>query len=174
MTRVIWITGLSAAGKSQIGAEVVRLLGSRGTFSLLLDGDAVREAVADPAIRHDRASRLANAHRISRLARMLAAQGLTVVVATMSLFHEVHAWNRANLPGYFEVLIDVDLDVLKQRDPKALYAGAGAGRRRNVGGIDLAVELPRSPHLVIDNNSEGDDASTQALRIIQATSGDGD
>lgn len=56
------------------------------------------------------------------LARIAAIQGYVVIVATMSMFHEIHEWNRANLPGYFEVLLDVDMETVRKRDPKGLYS----------------------------------------------------
>ena len=73
--RVIWITGLSGAGKSTIARAAVSQLRARGELPVLLDGDAIREAIADPHTAHDPASRLANAYRVSRLAKLFADQG---------------------------------------------------------------------------------------------------
>ena len=160
MAQVIWITGLSAAGKTSTAEVVVKQLRARGETAVMLDGDAVREIVRDPNVGHDRASRLANAYRICRLAHFMAKQDLVVVVATMSLFHEIHQWNRENLPGYFEVLIEVDLEILRERDQKGVY-----------GGVDLAVEFPRHPHLTTDNNPATDDRGQIAREVIVALDG---
>jgi adenylylsulfate kinase len=148
---VIWITGLSGAGKTTIARDVVARLRREGQPAILLDGDEVRAAIDDPHVRHDRASRLANALRICRLARLLAAQGVTVVVATMSLFKEVHAWNREHLPGYFEVFVKVSLDTLRSRDARCLYSRAEAGAAQNVVGVHLDYDEPASPDLVLVN-----------------------
>jgi adenylylsulfate kinase len=81
---------------------------------------------------------------------MIARQGLTVVVGTIALFAEVHEWNRANQPGYFEVYLRVPLDELRRRDPKGLYRRFDAGDLNNVAGLDLPVDEPVAPDLLLD------------------------
>jgi len=166
--RVIWITGLSGAGKSTIARHLVELMRGDGECPVLLDGDEVRLAVADPVIGHDRASRLVNAMRICRFARLLAMQGLTVVVATMSLFREVHAWNREHLPGYFEVFVRVELGKLRERDARGLYSRAQAGSERDVVGVHLEYDPPASPHLTVENDGSLENTSELASRILAA------
>ena len=165
---VLWITGLSGAGKTTLGKALVNELRARGVCAVLVDGDVVREVVADPAIGHDRESRLANAYRIARLARMLADQGLVAVVATMSLFHEIQDWNRSNLPGYFEIYLKVDLEVARRRDPKGLYGRVERGEEANLAGVDLDFEAPRAPDLVIDNDTHTENLAAMATSIIAA------
>lgn len=80
---------------------------------------------------------------------MLADQGATVVIATISLFAEVHRWNRENLPGYLEIYLDPSREDLRRRDPKNIYARADLGELRDVAGLDLAVDLPEAPHIRI-------------------------
>lgn len=150
--RVIWITGLSGAGKSTIARAAVAQLRATGEPPVLLDGDAIREAIADPHTAHDPASRLANAYRISHLAKLFADQGHTVFVATMSIFHEIHAWNRVNLPNYLEVWVEVALGALRKRDARGLYSRHENGDATNVPGMDLDYERPLQPDLVLDNN----------------------
>jgi len=167
-SRVFWITGLSGAGKTTVASEVVAQLREHGAAAVLIDGDAVREVVGDPVTGHDRESRLVNAYRIARLAKMLADQGLVVVVATISLFREIHAWNRSNLPGYLEVYLKVDLEVARKRDPKGLYERAGRGEEANLAGLDLDFDAPCSPHLVIDNNAHAENVVSITATIISA------
>ena len=164
--RVIWITGLSGAGKSTLAHVTAECLRENGERPVLIDGDDIRVAVADPHTGHDPASRLANAYRISRLAKLFAEQDHTVIVATMSLFHEIHIWNRANLPGYFEVWIEVDMATLQSRDARGLYSRAANQIAPDVAGIDLAYEKPKAPHWVIHNNADQDGLTTQAERIL--------
>ena len=163
---VVWITGLAGSGKTSIAKELVRLFDQRGRKALLLDGEAVRGAVNDPQIGYDRDSRLTQAMRTSRLARLMAAQGFTVVVATMSLFNEVFGWNRANLPGYFEVYVQVSLDVLKERDAHGLYSGAASGITGNVVGIHLDFDKPTSPDLVLVNDEYTAEVTSFAQQIL--------
>ena len=151
---VVWITGLSGAGKSTISRKVVDILRQRGRTCILLDGDEIRQAFPDVQSGHDRESRLINARRNSGLAKLLAEQKLTVIFATMSLFAEIQEWNRKNFPAYLEVFVDVPLDVLKGRDSKGLYSRHEQGLIDNVVGIDLEYDVPARPDLMIDNSGD--------------------
>lgn len=148
VANVIWITGLSAAGKTTLATAVVRRLRELGEPVVLLDGDDLREALGADAA-HDRATRLRLGFQYARLARMIARQGVTVVVGTVALFKEIHAWNRANQPGYFEVYLKVPLEELRRRDPKGLYRRFDAGLMKDVAGLDLPVDEPASPDLLL-------------------------
>lgn len=143
--RVLWITGLSGAGKSTLARELAARLRAMGQPVVVLDGDELREvfgAVAANARNHGREGRLALAMQYAHLCQIIARQDLTVVIATISLFHEVHAWNRANLPGYFEVYLKVPLEELSRRDPKGLYRRFREGDVRHVAGLDMLVDEP--------------------------------
>lgn len=162
---VIWITGLSGAGKSTIARAAVALLKAEGTIPVLLDGDEFRAAVGDD-LGHDPAGRLLNAYRLARFASYLARQDHVVLCATMSLFHEVQAWNRENAPHYVEVYLKVGLDRLTSRDPKGLYARARRGEATGVVGVDLPFVEPLAPHLVLENEENVDDVTHLAQAIL--------
>jgi adenylylsulfate kinase len=154
--RVYWITGLSGAGKSTLSTEVVKYLRTRGECVVQLDGDELREvfgAVAANAKNHGREGRLALALQYAHLCRVIASQGLTVVIATISLFKEVHAWNRQNLPGYFEVYLKVPVDELRRRDPKGIYRRFDAGELQDVAGLDLPIDEPEAADLIVEFES---------------------
>jgi len=152
--QVIWITGLSGAGKSTLAARVVHALQVDRQTVIYLDGDELRAVLvpqnqSDQAM--DRVSRLSLAQQYAALCRLLANQGLTVVIATISMFQEVHAWNRANIPNYVEVFLRVPLRVLRDRDPKGIYQAFDQGELASVAGLDLEVDDPADPDIVIDN-----------------------
>lgn len=150
----IWITGLSGAGKSTLATALVPLLKGRGEHVVFLDGDALREvfgAFDFNSENHKREARIALAMRYSHLCRILSGQGLTVVIATISMFAEVHAWNRDKVPGYFEVFLPVPMEVLRMRDPKGIYGRFDAGELSDVAGLDLLVDEPAEPDLTIQH-----------------------
>ncbi len=157
MSEVIWITGLSGAGKTPRAGEVACRLRQAGKAVVVLDGDELREvfgAAAATPQNHGRQGRLALAMQYAHLCRVIAAQGLTVVIATISLFKEVHTWNRANLPGYFEVYLKVPLEELRRRDPKGIYRRFDAGEVSDVAGLDLAIDEPEAADWVADFSPE--------------------
>lgn len=150
---VIWITGLSGAGKSVLALAVVKRLRAVDDKIFLLDGDELREVFGAKTINDknfSRDKRISLAMQYARLCDVLARQGFTVVIATISLFKEVHAWNRTNLYGYFEVYLKVPLEELRRRDAKGIYRRFDAGELKNVAGLDLPVDEPKLADLVLE------------------------
>ncbi|WP_243544281.1 adenylyl-sulfate kinase [Pseudodesulfovibrio tunisiensis] len=147
---VVWIIGLSGAGKTTLAEETVRLMRKAGKKVALLDGDAVREVFGND-LGHSLADRRRNAERLCRLGAFLEGQGINVVCAILSVFRESRAWNREHLERYHEVFIDTPMSDLMNRDPKGLYRKALAGEIRDFPGVDLEFPVPDSPDLVIRN-----------------------
>jgi adenylylsulfate kinase len=159
--RVFWITGLSGSGKTTLGREVWSRLRAAGRPVIFLDGDALRAAIAED-LGHSADNRRRSAMRNARLCRLLAEQGVDVVCATISLFHEVQRWNRENIPGYREIYLRVPIDELRCRDNKGIYAQGQRAEARDVVGIDVPAEAPEAPDLVLDNYGAPDIATAVA------------
>ena len=108
--KVIWITGLSGAGKTTLATELVSCLRDNNDKPVLLDGDVFRDLLKLPNLmvdEHSREVRISLALKYGLMCQLLASQGITVVIATISMFEEVYTWNRMNLPNYFEVYLKV-------------------------------------------------------------------
>ena len=165
--RVVWITGLAGAGKTTIAKAVHQMLevGPSPDPWVRLDGDDIREMMGND-LGHGVEDRIANAWRICRLCRYLSEQGISVVVATMSLFQECQEWNRETMPRYFEVLVEVEHATLLARDQKGLYSGSLANTTSDVVGMDQGVHFPERPDLVVNNDDGGDGSEAAASRIV--------
>lgn len=124
---VVWLIGLSGAGKTTLADELVKTARGRGRAVVLLDGDSVRECFGND-LGYDLESRRKNADRICRLCAFLDAQGIDVVCAILSIFPESRDWCRAHVRRYYEVFIDTPIEVLRQRDSKGLYMRFARGR----------------------------------------------
>ena len=117
---VIWITGLSSAGKSTVATALAQQLGENGVKPVVLDGDTMRSLLPCP-IGYDLDDRRRLATYYADLAGELASQGHVVIVATVSLLHDVQARNRRVLASYLEVFLDVPEAVRTQRDTRDIY-----------------------------------------------------
>ncbi|CAM2189041.1 Adenylyl-sulfate kinase [Burkholderia cepacia] len=143
---VVWLTGVSGAGKSTLSNLLKEQLDARGLRSFLLDGDQLREGLNQDLGFSD-ADRHENIRRTAEVARLMVNAGLVVIVALISPFQEARARARARFaPGeFFEVFVDVELDVAEARDPKGLYALARQGAIRQFTGIESTYEKPVTP-----------------------------
>ena len=153
MACVIWITGLSGSGKTTLAKAVSSYLTSINKPSILLDGDQLRTVLAAKEyseVNHSRAARLELALRYSRLCQLIVKQNIITIISTISMFKEVHLWNRKNLPSYIEVYIKVPISELRRRDPKNIYKAFDKGEIKNIAGIDLEVDEPINPDLLLE------------------------
>lgn len=163
---VFWITGLSGAGKTTLARHLQDRFVINGRSAILLDGDELRQVFAIEG-HYTTQERRRLALRYAKLCKLISDQGQTVICATISLFHDVHDWNRQNLHTYYEIYLDVPIETLKARDTKGLYLSAERGERSDVIGIDTDYEQPREPDLVIDTSTvEVEECVRQILSLV--------
>jgi len=161
---VIWITGLPGVGKTRVARELAARMRAAGEPTLLLDGDALREALSLLAGGYDAPARRQLAQTYANLAALASAQGLTVVVATVSLIADVHRANRARFARYLEVLLSC-AEVERTRRCEGLALN---GPRH---GIEIAPEFPAEPHLSLATDAT--EPHVLAERIFERWRADG-
>lgn len=162
---VVWLIGMSGAGKTVVGKEVCRQLREKYDNIVFCDGDIFRNILGDD-LGHDMKDRKRNADRVNRFCKYLSNEGVHVVFAILSVFPESRQWNRDNVDNYFEVYLKVSLDTLIKRDAKGFYAKALNGELKNVVGVDIPFPEPEFPDLIICN--EGDKSIGEVAREIVA------
>lgn len=166
---VLWLTGLSGAGKSTIAGRLKRALTKAGLPVCLLDGDVVRRRLCSD-LGFTEADRKENIRRVAEVARLMAETGVICIVALISPFRADRQSARGRLkPGQFlEVFINAPLEVCEQRDPKGHYANARAGKIKQFTGISSPYEAPEKPEIVLRTDQLTVNASvTQILQHPQ-------
>jgi bifunctional enzyme CysN/CysC len=143
---VIWFTGLSSAGKSTIGQAVYEKLWAQGVKLEWLDGDVIREHLSRDLgfSKHDRDE---NIRRIAYVAKMLARNGIVVLVTAISPYRAVRDEVRRRVANFIEVYVHAPLSVCEQRDLKGIYRRVRNGEIRNVTGVDDPYEPPVNPEV---------------------------
>ncbi len=149
--RCLWLTGLSASGKSTVANLLEKRLVSEGRHTYLLDGDNVRHGL-NRDLGFTEADRVENIRRVAEVSRLMVDAGLIVIVSFISPFRSERDFARGLFePGDFrEIFVDAPLEVCAARDPKGLYAKARRGEIRNFTGVDSPYERPERPDLRLD------------------------
>jgi adenylylsulfate kinase len=161
---VIWLTGLSAAGKSTIATILEKKLHERRKLVYRLDGDNIRHGL-NKNLGFSAEDRAENIRRIGEVAKLFADAGAIVVTAFISPYRADRDAVRTLLADgeFIEVHVDVSLAAAEARDPKGLYKKARAGQIKNFTGIDDPYEAPSDPELYIDTEQLSADASADAI-----------
>lgn len=160
---VIWLTGLSAAGKSTLAMSVERRLFAAGSFAYVLDGDNIRAGLSRD-LGFSASDRAENIRRIGEVAALFADAGAIVITAFISPFRSDRAIARAAAGGAFhEVFVNADLATCEARDPKGLYKRARRGEIRDFTGLTSPYEPPDDPELTIDTGHRSLEECVEAL-----------
>lgn len=144
---VIWLIGLSGAGKSTVGRLLYQQLKSRNKNLVYLDGDDLRRIWKDERD-FTESKRAVNAHRISNLCKLLDSQGIHVIASVLSIFPEWQKWNREKFSNYFQVYLKVPIEIVKARDTKGLYSMKNG---KDVVGIDINFPEPYKSDLILNS-----------------------
>jgi ATP sulfurylase/adenylyl-sulfate kinase len=159
---VVWLTGLSGAGKSTIASLLQAELAERGRPAEVLDGDEVRTNLSR-GLGFSKEDRDTNIRRIGYVARLLARNGGVAITAAISPYREIRDEIRVLTPNFVEVFVRCSLDELVRRDVKGLYKRAIAGEIPNFTGVSDPYEEPLRPEVVVDSERQTPAESVAAV-----------
>ncbi len=166
---IVWMTGLSGAGKSTIANIVESKLHTLGVHTYLLDGDNVRHGL-NRDLGFTDADRVENIRRIAEVSGLMVDAGLLVLVSFISPFRAERrlARDRVGDGEFIEVHVDASVEVAESRDPKGLYAKARRGELSNFTGIDSPYEPPVNPEVYVDTASMApEDAADAVIAVLR-------
>jgi bifunctional enzyme CysN/CysC len=160
----VWLTGLSASGKSTIAFELERRLIASGHACFVLDGDNIRHGLSRD-LGFTPQDRTENIRRIAEVARLLNEAGLIVVTAFISPYADDRELARRVIgpERFIETYLSADVETCEQRDPKGLYAKARNGRIADFTGVSAPYEVPERPALALDTGTQSVDACVGAI-----------
>ena len=160
---VVWMEGLSGSGKTTLSREVAAKLKSLGWRTEILDGDEVRRMFS-PELGFSRRDREFHARRVSYVARMLARNGVGVLVAMITPYETSRQAARSEVGARFtEVWLKCPIEVCRQRDPKGIYRRTQEGDVKRMTGVDDPFEEPLNPDLVVDTSTTSIAESTSRI-----------
>ena len=147
----VWMTGLSASGKSTIACILEQMLLHKKKHAYRLDGDNVRMGL-NKNLGFSAEDRAENIRRIGEVAKLFTDAGVIAITSFISPYKKDRDLVRSSLkPGEFvEVYVQVSLAEAEKRDPKGLYKKARAGQLKNLTGIDDPYEAPEKPEILIE------------------------
>lgn len=144
---VLWLTGLSGAGKTTIAHCLEAQLRSHDRLIEVLDGDVIRTQLCQ-GLGFSRVDRETNIRRIGFVANLLSRNGVGVIVSAISPYRELREELRQTIPNFIEVYVNAPLEICEARDVKGLYAKARAGEIKAFTGIDSPYEAPTNPDVM--------------------------
>lgn len=162
---VLWMTGLSGAGKTTIAMILMDELKKRGVKAERLDGDVVRESLTRD-LGFTKEDRDKNIERVTFVAKLLSRNGVGCVCSFISPYQAVRDMVRANTTNFLEVYVDAPLEVVIDRDVKGLYKKALNGEIPNFTGISDPFEAPENPDIHVRTDQQTPEESAQYVMGI--------
>ncbi len=169
---VVWLTGLSAAGKTTIAQALEKSLVTKGIPAFVLDGDCVRKGLCKD-LGFSASDRHENIRRVGEVAALMAEAGVIAIAAFISPFREDRETARrgAGPNRFIEVFLDTPLSVCEKRDPKNLYKRARSGEIPNFTGISSPYEAPEAPEIILRTDKQTIEQCVNALEAYLVEKG---
>ncbi len=159
---VLWLTGVSGAGKTTIASRLAADLRALGRRVDVLDGDELRRSLCRD-LGYSREDRERHAERVAFVAERLSRHGVVVIVALITPYRSARRRVREAIPRFVEVFVKCPIEVCAARDVKGLYRKARGGEIPNFTGVSDPYEAPESPEITVETDREPPDAS---IRVI--------
>lgn len=167
--KVIWLTGISGAGKSTIAKELERKLWDEGKQTILLDGDQVRHGLSGD-LGFSPEDRAENIRRVGELAKLFYEHGNIVICTFVSPYRSDRDKVRAlfSEDRYHEIYVKCSPKTAQKRDPKGLYEKAKKGEIKNLTGYNAEYEEPDGDSaIIIDTDSLSvEEAVDRVLEVL--------
>ena len=148
---ILWITGISGAGKTTIAKQLYKKFKKKYKSSLYLDGDEIR-SVFQNNLKYTLKDRNKNAERFIALAEYLSNQNINLIISANITSNKYRLIARRKLKNFLEIHISTNLKNLIKRDYKCLYKNALKGKIKNVVGVDIKYQKPKKVDFMIENN----------------------
>lgn len=163
---LIWITGLSASGKSTIAIELEHRLFQKKIKTFVLDGDNVRHGL-NKDLGFSPGDRKENLRRVGEVAKLLVDAGILTIAAFISPYasdrEAIRELFRSDNEEFIEVYLKCDLAVCEARDPKGLYKKARKGEIPDFTGISQPYEEPANPQILIETDRLSIEDSVESI-----------
>lgn len=165
---VLWMTGLSGAGKTTLAVALEEVLKARGMRIERLDGDTVREGLTKD-LGFSKEDRDKNIERVTFVAKLLSRNNVGVIASFISPYAAMREHVQKETTNFIETYIDAPLEVVEGRDVKGWYAKARAGLVKNFTGIDDPFEAPATPdlHVRTDHGTQ-EECLAQILAYLES------
>ena len=160
-TAVLWMTGLSGAGKTTIAQALFQKIQELGHKVEILDGDVIRNIF--PSTGFTESERNQHVKRVGYIASLLEKHGVIVIGSLISPYRESRDFIRHLCQNYVEIYVSTPLNVCESRDPKGLYKKARKGEIKNFTGLDDPYETPSQPDIILDTSNLSVQECVQAI-----------
>lgn len=162
-SKVIWMTGLSGAGKTTLAHALYKEMLKKNIPVEILDGDAIREIF--PATGFTKEARDQHVRRVGFIASLLEKHGVTVICALISPYQDSRDFVRSLCKNFIELYISTPLSVCECRDPKGLYKKARRGEIKQFTGLNDPYEAPENADIVLDTSGKSIEDCIQSILL---------
>lgn len=163
---VLWLTGLSQAGKTTIADRVHRILKQRGILTERLDGDIVRQSLTKD-LGFSPEDRNQNIERVTFVAKLLSRNKIGVIASFISPYLKQRAKIRKQVTNYIEVFVNTPLEICEKRDSRGFYKKARSGKVKKFTGISDAYQPPVNPEIELKTDTRKETINQNVNKVIK-------